>query len=122
MTYDVGRELDLLIATKLLKVMVLTENDVYKIYDLKHKKKADLPYYSSKSEDNYYLIAYLQSLGITIEIGSPIVNGNIQWVIKFRRDNQLITKKTSLFSMQHAICLCCIDLAEKIESNEESSL
>ena len=103
-----GRDLDVEIGKKIIKVMIVLDNDQqYKVVSTKTKIPGLLPFYSTHLPHAHMLVNFLQHQGYFCKLGSETINGDLQFYCKFFKENQE-EDITYGITMPHAIALAAL--------------
>lgn len=108
-----GRDLDLEIAKKVIKLQVWfdTERNDWLCCNPKRKDHVVvLPFYSTNSEHAYAIVNTLQNQGFFCHVGSVVRDGKTSWRATFFKKSDKHATAIYGDTLAHAICLAALDL------------
>lgn len=110
-----GRELDLEIGKRIIKVMIIMDNNdgEYKVVSPRSKRPGLLPHYSTRMEHAHMLVEFLQHKGFFCNYSSVIKDGETRFRCAFTKDG--VGKDYSLgMTLEHAIALAALNLTGQV--------
>ncbi len=112
-----GQDLDVEIATKVFRHVVMYSNGKPQVRDQKLGRFIDVPPYSTETDSAYMILNHFQHLGFVADVGSSMHEGYLLWKARFLqascRDYGVLTHGNTL---AHAVCLAGLALNARLSS------
>jgi hypothetical protein len=108
-----GRDLDVEVARKVFRAVVLFDQGSPQMFDQATRKKKAIPPYSTDTDTAYAVVRHYQQQGFRVDINSAMQDGYLLWTVQIvQANNPSVGVQAQGNTLAHAVCLAGVGLSQ----------